>query len=139
MRAFWTEPVTPPRASRRESRCGCEAEVEARADMANPVFVIVCIDADGKHVFGIPQELTGATDEEHRLKVGERVRLKGEIENRLTPGEYFLSCWIRREGAGGTTMPGPATCRVRGLRYGHRFGVFTAEGSIAIEVESDER
>jgi ABC-type polysaccharide/polyol phosphate transport system ATPase subunit len=117
-----------------------EAEVEARADMANPVFVIVCIDADGKHVFGIPQELTGATDEEHRLRVGERVRLKGEIENRLTPGKYFLSCWIRREGAEGElALQALPLAEFMVYGSGHRFGVFTAEGSIAIEVEPDGR
>ena len=62
----------------------------------------------------------------------------GEIENRLTPGKYFLSCWIRREGAEGElALQALPLAEFMVYGAGHRFGVFTAEGSIDIEVQSE--
>jgi hypothetical protein len=31
------------------------------------------------------------------VAAGEKVRLAGEIENRLVPGRYFLDFWVRRD------------------------------------------
>jgi hypothetical protein len=42
-------------------------------------------------VFGFARTL------EERLAPGQRMRLAGEIENRLVPGRYHIDCWIRRD------------------------------------------
>jgi ABC-type polysaccharide/polyol phosphate transport system ATPase subunit len=114
------------------------AVIEARIDSTHPVFVIVCIDPDGKHVFGVQQELVDERCEPRNLHEGERVTLEGEIENRLNPGKYFLSCWVRREGGEGEfavqALP-LAEFVVYGV--GHRFGVFRADGGFEIEVRTE--
>ncbi len=32
-----------------------------------------------------------------RLRAGQRVRIAGEIENRMAPGRYVVKCWIHRD------------------------------------------
>jgi ABC-type polysaccharide/polyol phosphate transport system ATPase subunit len=111
------------------------ALIEARIDSSKPVFVIVCIDPQGKHVFGIQQELVDEDGEPRDLHEGERVTLAGEIENLLNPGKYFLSCWVRREGAEGEfAVQALPLAEFVVYGSGHRFGVFKASGGFDIEV-----
>jgi ABC-2 type transport system ATP-binding protein len=67
------------------------ALIEAARELDNPIFVIQVLNVDGLVVFGFSRTL-----EEH-LRAGQRVRLAGEIENRLVPGRYHIDCWIRRD------------------------------------------
>ena len=50
---------------------------------------------------------------------GERVRLAGEIENRLMPGRYFVDCYIARDGSehGDIALQGCGCCDF--VVYGH--------------------
>ncbi len=66
--------------------------LEAARDLERPVFVMHVVNAEGVVVFGFVRTLDG------RVAAGRRVRLAGEIENRLVAGRYTLDCWIRQDG-----------------------------------------
>jgi ABC-type polysaccharide/polyol phosphate transport system ATPase subunit len=68
-----------------------DAVLEANRELRKPSFVFHVINEAGVVVSGFMKTL----DEE--IEVGQRVRLAGEIENRLVPGRYYLDCWIRRD------------------------------------------
>jgi ABC-type polysaccharide/polyol phosphate transport system ATPase subunit len=99
--------------------------VQARHDLEHPVFSFQFIDADGAEIFGFTKTLDGPED---RLREGQRVRIGGEIENRLRPGHYYLSAWILRNHSAGDlalhsvrllefmvygTKPGPGSVELR--------------------------
>jgi ABC-type polysaccharide/polyol phosphate transport system ATPase subunit len=65
--------------------------VEAARELAGPIFVFHIVNDDGVVVFEFTRTL------EQRVASGQRVRLAGEIENRLVPGRYFLDCWVRQD------------------------------------------
>jgi ABC-2 type transport system ATP-binding protein len=76
-----------------------EVVLQARRELLRPKFLIHCLEAEGTVLFEFTLDLEqGAGD---RISEGQRVRLVGEIENRLVPGRYLLNCWVRRDGAGG--------------------------------------
>ncbi len=64
--------------------------VEIARELANPTFAFHVRNADGM----IVSEFTRMFDEQ--FCPGQRVRLRGQIENRLVPGSYSLDCWIGR-------------------------------------------
>jgi energy-coupling factor transporter ATP-binding protein EcfA2 len=64
--------------------------IEAARDLAEPAFLINVVNAEHVTVFGFLRTL------DQPLSTGQRVRLRGEIENRLVPGRYYLDVWIRR-------------------------------------------
>ena len=66
--------------------------LEAARDLERPIFVVHVVSADGVVVFGFVRTL------DERVRVGQRVRLAGQIENRLVAGRYSLDCWIRQDG-----------------------------------------
>jgi ABC-2 type transport system ATP-binding protein len=70
--------------------------VEAREQLPDPVFGFHCTNADGVHVFGLNATLDPNDGEPDPVETGQRVRVTGAIENRLTPGRYFISCLIAR-------------------------------------------
>ncbi len=68
-----------------------DAAIEAARDLLDPIFVFHVRNADGVVVFGFTRKLEG------RVSTGQRVRLGGEIENRLVPGSYSVELWIRQD------------------------------------------
>ena len=72
------------------------AVVEARRELQSPVFGFHCTNEDGVHVFGFNRSLEVDEGQPDRLEVGQRVRIAGTIENPLTPGRYFVNCWVVR-------------------------------------------
>jgi Wzt C-terminal domain len=70
--------------------------VEARRDLENPVFGFHFMDADGARIFGFNKTLEVPEGAPDRLLAGQRVRISGEVENRLLPGRYHIGCWISR-------------------------------------------
>jgi hypothetical protein len=64
--------------------------VELAQDMDHPTFAFHVLNAEGL----IVSEFTQVLD--RRLLAGQRVRLRGEIENPFVPGAYSLDCWIGR-------------------------------------------
>jgi ABC-2 type transport system ATP-binding protein len=65
--------------------------VEAARDLDRPQFVFHVVNADGVVVSGFTRVL------DRSIAAGARIRLAGEIENRLVAGRYFLDCWVRQD------------------------------------------
>jgi ABC-2 type transport system ATP-binding protein len=65
--------------------------VEAARELAGPIFVFHVVNEDGVVVFAFNCTL------EKRVLPGQRVRLTGNLENRLVAGRYYLDCWIRQD------------------------------------------
>ena len=73
------------------------AILEARRELTTPVFGLHCTNAEGVHVFGLNQTLTLDEGQPQRVDAGETVLISGTIENPLTPGRYFMACWVARD------------------------------------------
>jgi len=71
------------------------ALLEAHREVEGPSFGFAFTNADGVDVTGFGIGLPKGTPD--RLEAGQRVRLSGELENRLAPGRYVVKCWIHRE------------------------------------------
>jgi ABC-2 type transport system ATP-binding protein len=65
--------------------------VEAARELDRPQFVFHVVNADGVVVSGFTRVL------DRSIAAGARIRLAGEIENRLVAGRYFLDCWVRQD------------------------------------------
>ena len=70
--------------------------VEAREELARPVFGVHVLNVDGVHVFGFNRTLELPEGEPDRMLAHQRVRISGQIENPLVPGRYSVNCWICR-------------------------------------------
>ena len=66
--------------------------VEIAHEMVEPTFSFHVLSADGLIVSDFSRVI------DRRLPAGQRVRLRGQIENPLVPGSYSLDCWIGRKG-----------------------------------------
>jgi ABC-2 type transport system ATP-binding protein len=76
-------------------------EIEARQELAGPMFGVQFLHEDGAVVFGFNRTLTLAEGQDDRLDAGQRVRISGRIENPLLPGRYvviFGVCRNRNQG-----------------------------------------
>jgi ABC-2 type transport system ATP-binding protein len=72
---------------------GLRIVVEARRELASPVFGIHFVDARGNTIFGFNRSLAAEADV---VPAGGRVRIAGTVENRLLPGRYFVQCFVAR-------------------------------------------
>jgi ABC-2 type transport system ATP-binding protein len=64
--------------------------IEARQELAGPIFGVQFLDEDGVVVFGFNRTLTRAEGQDDRLTAGQRVRISGTIDNPLLPGRYVV-------------------------------------------------
>ncbi|MGH3040412.1 MAG: ABC transporter ATP-binding protein [Gaiellaceae bacterium] len=104
--------------------------LEAARDLAGPDFTFQCSNADGVQVFGFNRKLDVAEGEPNRLEAGQRVRISGTIQNQLTPGRYFVNCWIRR-----ARSPGDIALQVlRPLAF-VVFGPARASGIVSVNAD----
>jgi ABC-2 type transport system ATP-binding protein len=71
---------------------GLRIVVEARHELAAPVFGIHFVDAQGNIVFGFNRSLANGQG----VASGGRVRIAGTIANPLLPGRYFVECFVAR-------------------------------------------
>jgi ABC-2 type transport system ATP-binding protein len=125
----WLENATGERIENVEQgeRLFINCVIQARREIHHPVFSFQFVDADGAEIFGFTKMLERDGDGAARLLAGERVRISGEIENRLLPGRYYLSAWIVRNRTAGDlalhalrllefvvygTEPGPGSVRL---------------------------
>jgi energy-coupling factor transporter ATP-binding protein EcfA2 len=105
---------------------GVHVIVEARRDLASPVFAFFVLTAEGQTVFGFNRSLPEGTD---ALRAGQRVHIAGTLENPLNPGRYHFRAMISRNRTAGDlalhvlrlldfvvfgTQPGPGPVAVRG-------------------------
>jgi ABC-type polysaccharide/polyol phosphate transport system ATPase subunit len=78
-----------------------DVRLEAARAMERPRFIFHVRNADGHVVFEFTHRLG------ERVEAGARVRLAGEVENRLVGGRYSLDVYIREEDdQGGMTVQG---------------------------------
>jgi ABC-type polysaccharide/polyol phosphate transport system ATPase subunit len=75
--------------------------IEARRDLEKPVFSFQFAGADGAQIFGFSKRLELPEGAPDRLRAGERVKISGEVENRLLPGRYHVSAWVLRNRTAG--------------------------------------
>jgi ABC-2 type transport system ATP-binding protein len=68
--------------------------LEARRAVEGPTFGFALTNADGIQVAGIGLQLEAGLPD--RLEPGQRVRVSGQLENRLAPGRYVVKSWIHR-------------------------------------------
>jgi ABC-2 type transport system ATP-binding protein len=69
------------------------AELEAKREVEKPTFGFTFVNPDGVEVmgFGVPKE-----ELPDRVVPGQRIQIRGRIENRLVPARYVVRCWIHR-------------------------------------------
>jgi ABC-2 type transport system ATP-binding protein len=107
--------------------------LEAARGLDGPNFAFHVRNDDGVVVCGFQ------TDLERAVRPGEQIRVKGEIENRLVPGRYYLDCWVRQPES-------HTTIAVQGLRLldfvvygtGSREGVVTVEAKLVASLEAQD-
>jgi ABC-2 type transport system ATP-binding protein len=94
----WLEGAAGERAAAVEQGEPIQLQIvlEARHDLEAPVFAVHVHNEQDQLVFGFNRTLTRADGEPDAVPAGRRVRIAGEIENRLTPGRYFLHCYAAR-------------------------------------------
>jgi ABC-2 type transport system ATP-binding protein len=107
-----------------------EVVLQARRDLLKPRFVIHGLTEDGTVVFEFILGLEGRAED--RIAAGQRVRLAGQIENKLVPGRYMLNCWVRRDGEGGDMA-------VQAVRLLHFvvYGTASRYGFVSVETDFD--
>jgi ABC-type polysaccharide/polyol phosphate transport system ATPase subunit len=96
--------------------------IEAARELVEPTFVLHILNEEGLVVSGLIRTY------ERTMAPGERVRLAGEIENKLVPGRYSLDCWIRRDGEGADMALQPIR-----LMYFVVFGTAPRHGVVSLE------
>jgi ABC-2 type transport system ATP-binding protein len=109
---------------------GLRAVLEARSDLEAPVFAIHVFNEVGQMVFGFNRVLTLGPGESDAVPVGRRVRIAGEIENRLAPGRYFLNCYTARSREQGDV----AMHMLRLLEFSVR-GTPAGKGSVSVDAD----
>ncbi len=72
--------------------------VEARHDLEQPIFAVHVLNVDDVPIFGFGDALTREKEGPSRIAAGQRLRLKANIVNRLTPGRYAMACSVSRNG-----------------------------------------
>ena len=103
---------------------------EAARELGNPIFVCHIVNADGVVVTEFTRPLAA------HVPKGHRVRLRGEIENQLVAGRYYLDCWVRQDRQQGV-MALQALRLLRFLVYGNtaRHGVVTLRTDVEPTLE----
>ncbi len=82
---------TPEANLEQDAPLRLDAAVQAARALVDPTFVFHVRNVDGVVVFAFSRTMSGV------VQSGGRIRLEGEIENRLVPGSYTLECWIRQD------------------------------------------
>ncbi|HZE04837.1 MAG TPA: ABC transporter ATP-binding protein, partial [Solirubrobacteraceae bacterium] len=70
---------------------GVDVLFEAARELAGPIFAFHVVNEDGVVVFVFERKLA------QPVRPGQRVRLRGHLENRLVAGRYYLDCWVRQD------------------------------------------
>jgi ABC-2 type transport system ATP-binding protein len=104
--------------------------VEARRDLAGPIFGVHFLNEQGTVVFGFNRTLALANGAPDRIAEGERVRIAGRIENPLLPGRYFVNCWVCRN-----RDQGDLGLQLLRLFDFHVYGTAAPHGVVAVQAD----
>ena len=131
---IWIEDETGARVENveqhRSLRFNCV--MEARKELRSPFFSFHFLDDEGARIFGFDKRLELPADAPDRLLAGERVRISGDVENRLLPGRYHVECWATRN-----RTPGDVAVHPMRLLDFVVYGTDRAPGSV--EIQNDVR
>ena len=114
---------------------GLNLVVEAREDLAAPVFGFHFLNADGVPVFSFNEPAPDGPEHEP-VAAGQRVRIRARVDNPLNPGRYFVNCWVGRN-----RNPGEVAMQVVRLIdfvvYGTqpKPGVVSVDSTVETEIE----
>ncbi len=106
---------------------GFNVVVEARQDLAHPVFGFHFLNADGVQVFGFNRELERDVE---LIGAGQRVRISGTIENPLLPGRYSVTGIVSRN-----RSQGDLALHVLRLLEFVVYGTHPGPGSVSVEAD----
>jgi ABC-2 type transport system ATP-binding protein len=106
-----------------------DLELEAARELDRPKFLFNVVNQEGVVIAEFLQALDA------RVPAGGRVRVGGEIENRLVAGRHYLDCWVRED----REHEGMAVQAMRPLSfvvYGHgaRHGIVSLRSDLAVEL-----
>jgi ABC-type polysaccharide/polyol phosphate transport system ATPase subunit len=104
--------------------------IEARHDLASPVFAFHFLNADGMQVFGFNRALGEDEDDPRPLMAGDRVTITADIRNPLLPGRYFVTCWVSRN-----RTQGDLALHVLRLLDFVVYGTRPGPGSVSVEAD----
>ena len=113
--------------------------LEARHDLAGPIFGVTFLNEQGTVVFGFNRTLALDNGAPDRIAAGQRVRIAGRIENPLVPGRYFVNGWVcrnRDQGDLGLQMLRLFEFRVFGTGPGHGVVAVQADVEAVLETEA---
>jgi ABC-2 type transport system ATP-binding protein len=108
------------------------AVIEALRDLEHPSFTFQFVTPDGLHLFSLNRRLTVPQGRPDRLAQGERTRVAGTIENPLTPGRYFVKCWVAR-----ARNPGDFALHGMNVLDFVVFGPEQSRGLVAVEADME--
>jgi ABC-2 type transport system ATP-binding protein len=105
--------------------------LQAARQLEAPYFDFHIRNGEGIVVCGFHTALS------HRVVSGEQIRLTGQVENRLVPGNYHLDCWVRQDES-------QTVVAVQGLRLldfvvygtGTRDGLVTVQSEVVASLEA---
>jgi ABC-type multidrug transport system ATPase subunit len=94
----WIEDESGQRAAGVASgeRIRLRAEIEMTCDASGVGVGLILANADSVGMFHFGRSIEGS-DGTGRLRAGERVTVKAELENPLAPGRYYVHCGVRQD------------------------------------------
>jgi ABC-2 type transport system ATP-binding protein len=104
--------------------------LEARHDLAGPIFGVHFLNEHGTVVFGFNRTLALDNGAPDRIAAGERVRIAGRIDNPLLPGRYFVNGWVCRN-----RDQGDLGLQMLRLFEFHVFGSAAPHGVVAVQAD----
>jgi ABC-type polysaccharide/polyol phosphate transport system ATPase subunit len=121
---------TPVENVEQPNSINIDVVLEAARPLEGPNFDFYIRNDEGIVVCGFQTVLS------HPVRIGERIRLTGEVENRLVPGRYHLDCWVRQNES-------QTVVAVQGLRLldflvygtGVRDGLITVEADVVAALQ----
>ena len=107
-----------------------DVQFEAARELRDPKFFCHVVNEDGVVVYAFERAL-GAP-----VATGQRMRLRGEIENRLVPGRYYIDCWVRQDERQ-STMSLQALRLLQFVVYGTapRLGLVELRSDVEVRIE----
>jgi ABC-type polysaccharide/polyol phosphate transport system ATPase subunit len=105
--------------------------IQAARQLDHPELLFHIVNEAGVVVSSFTRRL------EHRLPVGGRARIRGEIENPLVPGRYYLDCWVGLDDSRSVSVQ--AIRLLQFLVYGTapRFGVVALRNDVEVRLAED--